>query len=205
MGKGRFAAWVMATATVAGGGIALADTAPPDPVVEESPAEPAAELETVDDAVVEDVVVTEADVVDESPEGESEDIGEGEGDEADPTEAPETEPADGSEATPADGDVPVTDGGDEPVTETKAHPENHGAVVSQAAHDHSHDAECGNHGKYVSSVAKGGTGCAPAESDGDAPEDAIEGEGDDAGDAGDADGTAARGHGRGKAHKSHKG
>ena len=37
--------------------------------------------------------------------------------------------------------------------------DNHGAVVSAAAQDHSHDAECGNHGKYVSAVAQGETTC----------------------------------------------
>ena len=36
------------------------------------------------------------------------------------------------------------------------HPDNHGAVVSAAAHDHSHDEACGNHGKVVSAVAKTG-------------------------------------------------
>ena len=35
----------------------------------------------------------------------------------------------------------------------------HGATVSAAAQDHSHDAECGNHGKYVSAVAHGETTC----------------------------------------------
>ena len=37
----------------------------------------------------------------------------------------------------------------------KAHPDNHGKVVSEAARDHSRDEEFGNHGKYVSSVARG--------------------------------------------------
>jgi hypothetical protein len=38
--------------------------------------------------------------------------------------------------------------------------QDHGALVSAAAHDHSHDAACGNHGAYVSAWAK--TGQAPA-------------------------------------------
>jgi hypothetical protein len=42
-----------------------------------------------------------------------------------------------------------------------AHPDNHGDAVSKAAHDHSHDAECGNHGHYVSAVAHGESTCAP--------------------------------------------
>src|SRR5207302_9856726 len=41
------------------------------------------------------------------------------------------------------------------------HPDNHGATVSEAAHDHSHDAECGNHGAWVSSVAHGESQCTP--------------------------------------------
>ena len=41
------------------------------------------------------------------------------------------------------------------------HPDNHGAAVSEAAHDHSHDAECGNHGSWVSSVARGKEACTP--------------------------------------------
>ena len=36
---------------------------------------------------------------------------------------------------------------------------NHGAVVSEAAQDHSHDEECGNHGQWVSSVARGLESC----------------------------------------------
>ena len=39
--------------------------------------------------------------------------------------------------------------------------DNHGAVVSEAAKDHSHDEECGTHGRYVSSVAKGEASCTP--------------------------------------------
>ena len=44
------------------------------------------------------------------------------------------------------------DDGDEGAT--GEHPDNHGKVVSEAAHDHSHDEEAGNHGKYVSGVAR---------------------------------------------------
>lgn len=50
-----------------------------------------------------------------------------------------------NDATPVDGSE---------TTDTVA---NHGSIVSEAAHDHSHDAECGNHGKYVSAVARGQT------------------------------------------------
>jgi hypothetical protein len=35
------------------------------------------------------------------------------------------------------------------------HPENHGKVVSEAAHDHSQDDEAGNHGQHVRDVARG--------------------------------------------------
>lgn len=40
----------------------------------------------------------------------------------------------------------------------------HGAAVSAAAADHRHDAECGNHGRYVSAVARGLATCPPATS-----------------------------------------
>ena len=40
--------------------------------------------------------------------------------------------------------------------EKAAHPDNHGALVSAAAHDHQYDEACGNHGKVVSSVARTG-------------------------------------------------
>jgi hypothetical protein len=36
----------------------------------------------------------------------------------------------------------------------------HGAIVSEAAKNHEHDEECGNHGAYVSSVARGLEECA---------------------------------------------
>jgi len=35
------------------------------------------------------------------------------------------------------------------------HPDNHGKDVSEAAQDHSHDEDAGNHGAYVSGVARG--------------------------------------------------
>ncbi len=46
---------------------------------------------------------------------------------------------------------------DEPVESAGEgdHPDNHGKVVSEAAQDHSHDDEAGNHGQYVSGVARG--------------------------------------------------
>ena len=57
--------------------------------------------------------------------------------------------------------------GDVTGTVPSGHPDNHGAVVSQAAHDHSHDAECGSHGAYVSSVAQGEETCQATDGDGD--------------------------------------
>ena len=53
-----------------------------------------------------------------------------------------------------DSDGDETDG-DTEGEGAKEHPDNHGKVVSEAAHDHSRDEEFGNHGKYVSSVARG--------------------------------------------------
>lgn len=54
-------------------------------------------------------------------------------------------------------EAPETDGEEgEEGDEAGEHPDNHGAVVSAAAHDHSHDEACGNHGKVVSAVAKTG-------------------------------------------------
>jgi hypothetical protein len=47
----------------------------------------------------------------------------------------------------------------DPTTSTTTHPDNHGADVSTAAHDHSQDELCGNHGKAVSAVASGQTSC----------------------------------------------
>lgn len=44
---------------------------------------------------------------------------------------------------------------EEPLVESE-HPDNHGAVVSRAAHNHDHDEACGNHGAYVSHVARTG-------------------------------------------------
>ena len=48
-------------------------------------------------------------------------------------------------------------------------PRNHGEVVSNAAHDHSMDETCGNHGKAVSAVARGTTcdGANSSDSSGD--------------------------------------
>jgi hypothetical protein len=64
------------------------------------------------------------------------------------------------------------------------HPDNHGKQVSEAAHDHSRDEECGNHGKAVSSVARGEETCTP-------PGDGEAGEGD--AEAPEAEGDAEKG------------
>ncbi|MFP4514243.1 MAG: hypothetical protein ACLFRV_14970, partial [Acidimicrobiales bacterium] len=61
--------------------------------------------------------------------------------------------------------------------------DSHGAVVSEAAQDHSNDEECGNHGAYVSSVARGLEDC-------EVPpglEEPVDGE-DDEGEGDDEDG-----------------
>lgn len=62
---------------------------------------------------------------------------------------------------PTVGDTPTTEveGDSHDVDEAEGdegtHPENHGKDVSEAAHDHSHDDEAGNHGRHVSGVARG--------------------------------------------------
>ena len=59
------------------------------------------------------------------------------------------------ETTTTTVDSDETDGDGTDGDSAKEHPDNHGKVVSEAAHDHSRDEEFGNHGKYVSSVARG--------------------------------------------------
>jgi hypothetical protein len=60
------------------------------------------------------------------------------------------------------------------------HPDNHGAVVSDAAKDHADDEACGNHGRAVSAVAQGEAECTPPpgeqqnNDEADAPEDEAE-------------------------------
>lgn len=51
-----------------------------------------------------------------------------------------------------------TDDAGDPAAEPKS---DHGAAVSAAAQDHSQDEACGNHGRYVSSVARGEAECTP--------------------------------------------
>lgn len=94
-----------------------------------------------------------------------------------------TEVTDTTETTdPTVAEAPdTTETTDEGTTDATAedegtHPDNHGKDVSEAAHDHSHDAEAGNHGAYVSGVARG-----DSTTDTTAP---------------DAAGTSTRGHGR---------
>jgi len=61
------------------------------------------------------------------------------------------------------GDVTGTEdgsavGGEDEATEGTEGEEadSHGALVSEAAHEHAYDEACGNHGKYVSAVARTG-------------------------------------------------
>jgi hypothetical protein len=61
--------------------------------------------------------------------------------------------ANAEDATCAAAEATDDDEGDGPEEGT------HGFVVSQAAKDHSHDERCGNHGAYVSSVARGLDDC----------------------------------------------
>jgi hypothetical protein len=52
--------------------------------------------------------------------------------------------------------------------------ENHGSVVSQAAKNHEFDEACGNHGAYVSEVARGGDPDDPECAKEDVVEDEVE-------------------------------
>lgn len=99
--------------------------------------------------------------------------------------APEEEaPAPEAEAPEVEDDADEADEAeDADGEESGEHPDNHGAVVSAAAQDHSHDEACGNHGKVVSAVAH--TGELPECAGGPAAED-----------------SAQSSKGKGKAHKS---
>src|SRR6478736_6659072 len=68
------------------------------------------------------------------------------------TESPDT--TDSTVAATTDPTVGTDDEGAEVEGTESEHPENHGKDVSEAAHDHSHDEEAGNHGAYVSGVAR---------------------------------------------------
>src|SRR5688572_12335802 len=109
--KSKLAVWVVAGVLALGTGIALAETAPEDPVVDDGTEEGAG-----DDAVLEQ--------------------------EADTDGGGEEEPVDGEDGEESG------EGGE--------HPDNHGKVVSEAAHEHAFDEACGNHGAYVSAVARTG-------------------------------------------------
>jgi hypothetical protein len=71
----------------------------------------------------------------------------------DTTESTETTLGD-TTTTEASPDQEATEAPENGLTGTE-HPDNHGKDVSEAAQDHSHDQEAGNHGAYVSGVARG--------------------------------------------------
>jgi hypothetical protein len=173
--KAKVGAWIVGGLVVAGGGLALADTAPPDPVVEDRVVEHPAESPVIVPAHVATPTVEHGKKPDKGEKGEKRHEGAGE--------------------------------------EKPAHPDNHGAVVSKAAHDHDFDEACGNHGAYVSEVARGGDPAAPdcataAERSGDhqgpAGTEADTGEHDRG--KGPERAKAAKQEGRGRAdgHKSDK-
>ena len=57
--------------------------------------------------------------------------------------------------------------GDEGAEDEGTEVENHGQIVSEAARDHSNDERCGNHGAWVSSVARGLEDCIAVDDDGE--------------------------------------
>ena len=65
---------------------------------------------------------------------------------------------DGIEEGGEEGGEDGTEAGDEGADEGTEgeHPDNHGALVSEAAHNHDFDEACGNHGTYVSHIARTG-------------------------------------------------
>jgi hypothetical protein len=95
---------------------------------------------------------------------------------------PDTTLAPTTTTAESDGLAGVTDDTEAPDVEADVegtHPDNHGAVVSEAAHDHSHDAECGNHGAWVKAVAHGDETCAAVS---DAQSSSVEGDDSEADD-----------------------
>jgi hypothetical protein len=131
----RRAAIAAAAATATGalilGGIAVASAQPGDPSVTDTTVESttttAASSDATDttDTTVDDTTETTVDATETT---------------LDDTTTTDVE---GDEGDEAEGD------------DDAAHPENHGKDVSEAARDHSHDEEAGNHGAYVRGVARG--------------------------------------------------
>jgi hypothetical protein len=131
MRKRSVATWIVVGALATGAGVALADTSPPSPTVD------SVTTTTVSDTSTTTVPGTTTTTVGETT----------------TTVAPDTTTTVAPTTTTT---APGSDDGHE-----GTHPDNHGSEVSKAAHDHSHDAECGNHGHYVSAVAHGQATCAP--------------------------------------------
>ena len=100
------------------------------------------------------------------------------------------------------------DGEDEGAESTELEGENHGAIVSEAAQDHSNDERCGNHGQWVRSVATGAEDCVVPpglqETEGDLGEEDSSPEIEETSNAGRGrgnagNGNAGNGNGRGPA------
>lgn len=143
--KKRVATWIVAGVVLVGGGVALADTQPSDPAVDPAVEQPA---DTTTTTVVEGTTTTVAPEETTTTTEATTTTTEATTTTTEATPTTEADQPDDNESDDNESDAPEAD-----------HPDNHGATVSQAAHDHSHDAECGNHGKYVSAVAHGKDGC----------------------------------------------
>ena len=140
--KQRVLSWAMSVLLVAGTGAAFAqEVVAPDETVDESP--------TTGDSTTTTKTADDGDGAD------------GTSNDSHPVDS--TTPINANAADDGADDASEDDSGDDA---TNARPHNHGKVVSEAAHDHSHDVACGNHGRYVSGMAR--TGERPACASGDA-------------------------------------
>ena len=125
-------------------------------------------------------------------------------DETTPTTVDETTTTTEATTTTVEVATTTTLGLDGEDGESGVHPDNHGKVVSEAAHNHDMDEACGNHGKWVSSVAKGEESCAGLAGDveAEADTDEVEDDSDEVEDGGggeaevESSGSGGRGHGR---------
>ena len=180
--RSRIAALVAAGTLAVGGGVALAETAPEDGTLGETVDE------TVDDTVVDDDSTTDDTATDDTATTDDS-----------TTDDSTTDDEVGTEDVEGLDEAEVED--DEVDVEADVEVMDHGALVSEAAQNHDHDEDCGNHGAWVSHWARFGEApecAAAAEEEVAVTEDGTD---DDAGD----DEVAAVSAGSGTASKPGKG